>query len=57
MKVAGWSYLRDPALHDEEIWIVNIQLYTLEQGLNGVLLRFVTIEEVLGYIWKRNLRI
>jgi hypothetical protein len=57
VKVAGWSYLRDPALHDEEIWIVNIQLYTLEQGLNGVLLRFVTIEEVLGYIWKRNLRI
>jgi hypothetical protein len=57
VKVTGWSYLRDPALHDEEIWIVNIQLYTLEQGLNGVLLRFVTIEEVLGYIWKRNLRI
>jgi hypothetical protein len=42
-------------LHDEEIGIVDIQLYALEQGLNGVLLRFVAIEKVLGNIRKRNL--
>jgi hypothetical protein len=47
----------DSALHDEEMGIVDVKLDRLEEGLDDVLLGFVAIEEVLGYVGQRDLGI
>jgi hypothetical protein len=38
----------DPALHDEEIWVVDVELDRLEEVLNRLLLRAVTVDQVFG---------
>ena len=38
--------LRDPTLHNQEVGVVDVELYALEQGLDGMLLRLVAIEEI-----------
>ena len=43
------------ALHDEEVGIVDIELDALEEVLDTLLGRLVTIEEVLGYVGKCDL--
>lgn len=47
-------HLGDMALHDEEVESVDIELDTLEEVLLG---RLVTVEEVLGYVGKPDLRV
>ena len=47
-------HLGDTALHDEEVESVDIELDTLEEVLLG---RLVTVEEVLGYVGKPDLRV
>jgi hypothetical protein len=42
-------------LHDQEVWVVDVQLHALEDGLNDILLSFVAIQEVFGDIWKSDL--
>ena len=39
----GNTDFRDTALHDQEIRVVDIKLYALEDGLDDVLLGLVTI--------------
>ena len=50
------THLRDTALHDEEIGVVDVQLHALEERLNGLLRRLMPVEEVLGDIGDGNLR-
>jgi hypothetical protein len=38
--------LGDPALHDEKIRVVDVELYALEQSLDSVLLGLVSIKKV-----------
>jgi len=49
-------HLGNAALHDEEVGIVDIELDALEEVLNTLLGRLVAVEEVLGYVGKRDLR-
>ena len=48
-------YLSDTPLHDQEVGVVDVELYTLKEGLYGLLRRLVAIEEVLGKIGNSNL--
>ena len=51
----GGTHLRDLALHDQEVRVVDIQLYALEERLDRVLLGFVPVQEVLGDVRKSDL--
>jgi hypothetical protein len=42
----GGGDLGNPALHDEEVRVVDVELYALEQSLDSVLLGLVSVEEV-----------
>jgi len=44
-------------LHDDEIGVVDVELDRLKERVYVLLLGFVTIEKILGYIRKRDLRI
>ena len=48
-------YLSDTPLHDQEVGVVDVELYTLKEGLHGLLRGLVAIEEVLGEIRDSNL--
>ena len=50
------TYLRDSTLHDQEIWIVDVELHALEQILDRLLLGFVTVEKVLGDVGHGDLQ-
>lgn len=50
------TYLGDPPLHDQEVWIVDVELDALEQRLDGMLLRLMSVEEILGYVREGNLQ-
>lgn len=47
--------LGDTSLHNEEVRVVDVELYTLEERLNTRLLAFVAIEKILVDIWKGDL--
>jgi len=44
------AYLRDTALHNQKVGIVDIELHTLKQELNLLLCRFVTIQDIFRYV-------
>ena len=48
-------YLCNTTLHDEKVWIVDVELDALEEILDTLLSRLVAVEEVLGYVGKRDL--
>lgn len=48
--------LRDPTLHDQEVGVVDVKLYALEQGLDGMLLGLVAVEEIFRNVRERNLQ-
>jgi hypothetical protein len=39
-------YLSDPPLHNQEIWVVDVELHALEEQLNRLLSRFMSIEKI-----------
>lgn len=45
----------DTTLHDQEIWVIDIELDTLKDGLNDILLGFVTIQKVFRDIRESDL--
>jgi hypothetical protein len=55
MKVK-WTDFGEVPLHDKVIRVVDIELHTLEDCLDDVLLSFMTAEEVFGDIWKGDLK-
>jgi hypothetical protein len=44
------AYLRDTALHNQKVGIVDVELYTLKQELDLLLRRFVSIQDVFRYV-------
>ena len=48
--------LRDPTLHDQKVRVVDVKLYALEQGLDGMLLGLVAVEEIFRNVRERNLQ-
>lgn len=44
------AHLRDTALHNQKIGVVDIKLHTLKQELDLLLGRFVSIQDVLRYV-------
>lgn len=51
------TYFRNTTLHNQEIWVIDVQLNTLEKGLNGVLCRLMAIEEVFRDVGYSNLQV
>jgi hypothetical protein len=49
------SNFGDTTLHDQEIRVIDVELDTLEDGLNDILLGFVTIQKVFGDIGESDL--
>ena len=49
------THLGNAALHDEEVGIVDIELDALEEVLDTLWGRLVTVEEIPGYTRKRDL--
>jgi hypothetical protein len=43
----AYAHLCNLALHDKKVWVVDVELHRLENGLDDVLLRLMSIEEVL----------
>ena len=52
---ASKTYLRDPALHNEKVGIVDVQLNALEKCLNVLLRRLVTVQEIFRDVWECDL--
>jgi hypothetical protein len=44
-------------LHDQEIWVIDVELDTLEDSLDDILLGFVTVQKVFGDIGESNLTV
>ena len=44
------AHLRDTALHNQKIGVIDIELHTLKQELNLLLGRFVSIQDVFRYV-------
>jgi hypothetical protein len=44
-------------LHDQEIWIIDVELDTLEDSLDDILLGFVTVQKVFGDIGESDLMV
>ena len=42
------EHLGDLALHDQKVWVVDVQLHALEQVLHRLLRRLVPVDQVLG---------
>ena len=49
------TYLGDSTLHNNEIWIIDVQLHRLEQGLDVCLEGFVAVEQVFRHVWECDL--
>lgn len=49
------EHLGDLALHDEEVGVVDVQLHRLEEVLNRLKRRLVTVEQIFGHIADRDL--
>jgi hypothetical protein len=47
--------LRDLSLHNQEIWIVNVELDALEKVLNLLLGCLVTVQEIFRDVWQSHL--
>lgn len=49
------TYFSDSALHDEEMWVVDIELDRSEKILDSVVLNIWSVDEILVFATNHNL--